>query len=65
MPVDDFNYVWSEYNGNWIKINDPNEAPYDTWEWNEEILQWITPLNPPNDGNSYLWDEETVNWKEQ
>jgi hypothetical protein len=62
MPIDDFNYIWSEYDGNWIKINDPNEAPYDTWEWNEEILQWITPLNPPNDGNSYLWDEETQNW---
>ena len=30
---------------------------------NKDIVsEWAAPIDYPNDGNSYLWDEETVNW---
>ncbi len=25
---------------------------------------WDAPVDKPNDGKSYLWDEETLSWKE-
>ena len=24
--------------------------------------EWAAPIDYPNDGNSYIWDEESVNW---
>lgn len=38
--------------------------PYESWTLNEESCLWEAPVAYPDDGNSYLWDEETQNWIE-
>lgn len=34
----------------------------DSWVLNEETCLWEPPIPYPNDGNSYVWDETTINW---
>jgi hypothetical protein len=36
--------------------------PYESWTLNEDTCLWESPVTIPEDGNSYLWDEETKNW---
>ena len=38
--------------------------PYDSWVLNEDTCLWDAPVLYPQDGNDYLWDEETINWKQ-
>ena len=33
-----------------------------TWLWNEEAVSWVAPVDPPNDGFPYIWDETTNGW---
>lgn len=37
--------------------------PYENWLLDENSAQWVSPVEYPNDENSYEWDEETSNWK--
>ena len=39
--------------------------PFESWTLNEESCIWEAPVAYPDDGNLYLWDEETLNWIEQ
>jgi len=36
--------------------------PFESWVLNEDTCLWESPVAIPEDGNSYLWDEETKNW---
>ncbi len=36
--------------------------PFESWTLNEDTCSWESPVAIPEDGNSYLWDEETKNW---
>lgn len=36
--------------------------PFESWTLNEDSCLWESPVAIPDDGNSYLWDEETQNW---
>jgi len=37
--------------------------PFESWTLNEETCLWESPIPYPDDTeNSYLWDEETLNW---
>jgi hypothetical protein len=38
--------------------------PFNSWILNEETCLWNAPVSFPEDGKSYLWDEETLSWKE-
>ena len=38
--------------------------PFDSWLLNEETCLWESPIEYPNDGNQYVWDESTISWKE-
>lgn len=38
--------------------------PFDSWVLNEETCLWESPIEYPNDGNEYVWDESTTSWKE-
>ena len=38
--------------------------PFDSWLLNEETCLWESPIEYPNDGNEYVWDESTTSWKE-
>lgn len=36
--------------------------PYPSWLLDEDIAQWYAPVEHPNDGNMYVWDEDTASW---
>jgi hypothetical protein len=38
--------------------------PFDSWLLNEETCLWNAPVNHPEDGKIYKWDETTTNWVE-
>lgn len=41
-----------------------SKKPYDSWVLDEDFL-WQPPVDEPNDGKLYYWDEEKLNWVEQ
>lgn len=36
--------------------------PFPSWELNETTFLWEAPVEMPDDGQMYTWDEETTNW---
>jgi hypothetical protein len=50
-------HTWDEANDRFIP-----PQPYNSWILSESAI-WEPPIPAPNDGNPYLWDEETVSWK--
>lgn len=36
--------------------------PYASWVLNEETARWLAPVDRPDDGAFYEWDEETLSW---
>jgi hypothetical protein len=36
--------------------------PFDSWVLNEETFRWECPVAYPDDGNIYIWNEETQAW---
>ena len=38
--------------------------PYDSWILIEENCRWEAPAPHPMDGKQYVWDEESLEWKE-
>jgi len=39
--------------------------PYDSWTLNEDTCQWEPPTAIPNDGEVYVWNEDTTSWDEK
>lgn len=37
---------------------------FNSWVLDEDTCTWKPPVEPPNDGKKYEWDESIVNWKE-
>jgi len=38
--------------------------PYQSWILNESTFLWEAPVQMPDDGKLYQWDEQTKNWQE-
>jgi hypothetical protein len=38
--------------------------PYASWVLNETTCQWEAPTAMPDDGNLYVWNEETTSWNQ-
>ena len=38
------------------------KKPYSSWILNETTCTWEAPINYPEDGNDYIWNETTSNW---
>jgi hypothetical protein len=36
--------------------------PFTSWILDETTCQWKSPIDYPNDGNFYKWNEETLTW---
>jgi hypothetical protein len=36
--------------------------PFTSWTLDEETCLWIAPSSPPDDGNNYMWNEESQTW---
>ena len=69
------NWIQTSYNNNFRKqyagINhtyDINKdifispQPYPSWVLNSNN-DWISPIPYPEDGNRYIWNEESLNWQ--
>ena len=65
---------WHEGEQVWTITNVTDPKPYPSWtiqdiepEVESQHLKsgWAAPTPKPNDGKSYIWDEETLNWIEQ
>ena len=37
--------------------------PYESWTLNEETCLWDSPVPYPDDGEPYIWNEETQTWE--
>ena len=37
--------------------------PFESWLLDEDSCLWQAPVAYPNDGEQYIWDEESVSWK--
>tara|TARA_Y100000034_G_C6708703_1_gene312940 strand:- start:34 stop:420 length:387 start_codon:yes stop_codon:yes gene_type:complete len=38
--------------------------PFPSWTLDEDTCQWSAPVDYPDDGKHYAWDEATTNWVE-
>jgi len=38
--------------------------PFNSWLLNEDTCLWDAPVAMPTDDKKYVWDEESVSWKE-
>ena len=69
---------WNEEAQEWTTTLLNSKQPYPSWIIVDEDISpaefkdgtsvystWAAPVEKPNDGKSYLWDEETVNWIEE
>ena len=47
-------------------INDVFYAPkpFNSWTLSETTWLWTAPVAYPDDGKTYVWNEETTNWQE-
>ena len=36
--------------------------PYESWTLNETTCLWEAPVELPDDGQEYIWNEGTTNW---
>jgi len=57
------------YAGIGFTYDDTNDVfyapqPYPSWSLNNTTWLWEAPTPMPTDGKLYMWDEETLNWKE-
>ena len=43
--------TWAEMNG------------YASWVFNEEQCCFLPPVDPPQDGQRYMWNETNLNWE--
>ena len=69
---------WHEGEQEWATSQPPSHKPYPSWiivdkdispgvfqDGTSIYADWGAPVDYPNDGKSYLWDEETLNWIEK
>lgn len=55
------NYFYDEIRDAFIP---PKSDNIKSWILSEESCTWISPIPYPNDNKSYIWDENTISWKE-
>lgn len=74
---DEFLWIQTSYNSNFRKnyagigmtYDSVRNAfippkPYPSWTLVEATCQWEAPVDYPDDGKEYIWNEETTNWVE-
>lgn len=47
------------------RVNDVfySPSPYPSWILNNSTWLWEAPVAYPQDGKTYVWDEENISWK--
>ena len=57
-----YNYAAVGYSYNALRDAFIPPKPYPSWLLNEETCQWYPPVEMPQDGLLYTWDEITKSW---
>lgn len=70
-------WIQTSYNNNFRKryagigyIYDENldvflfPKPFESWILNNATLEWESPIEYPNDGKEYIWNEDNLSWCE-
>jgi hypothetical protein len=58
------NYAGIGYSYDSVKDAFIPPQPFASWILNENLCLWEAPINSPQDGKQYNWDEETLSWIE-
>ena len=63
------NNIRANYAGIGYTYDDVNDVfyspePFVSWILNEETWKWEAPIPYPEDGNTYIWDEDNLEWVE-
>ena len=45
-----------------IKVLAQNATHPASWIWNEELVSYVAPSNPPDSNRPYMWNESTRQW---
>jgi len=63
-PVErpDRGHLWDEASTSWIKPSKPFASH--VWLQVDGAGYWVAPVDYPQDGNIYHWDEDTTSWVE-
>ncbi|MGA0927382.1 MAG: hypothetical protein ACO3RW_09305, partial [Burkholderiaceae bacterium] len=40
------------------------QKPYNSWVLDESTTEWCPPVEKPNDGLRYVWDEQILGWRD-
>jgi len=49
----------------WDKDKDyfiPPKPSYDSWIFDEDVCEWVAPVNWPDYDKEYVWNEDTISW---
>ena len=38
--------------------------PFPSWTFDEATVLWVAPVPKPDDGQPYLWNEDTLGWEQ-
>jgi hypothetical protein len=50
-------YTYDEYRNAFIP-----KKPFNSWTLNENTCNWESPVEKPQDNNTYFWNESTLTW---
>jgi hypothetical protein len=45
-----------------VTLTPSKERPFKSWKFNKDLNVWEPPVNHPNDGLPYMWDENNLSW---
>lgn len=69
LPADDQSKAYRKnYAGIGYTYDEQRDAfipprPFDSWNLNEDTCVWESPVPYPEDGELYVWNEETTSWE--
>ena len=56
------NYAGTGYTYDETKDAFIPQKPFNSWTLNETTCKWEAPVAYPDDGQKYIWNEETTTW---
>ena len=58
------NYAGIGYTYDEVRDAFISPKPFESWVLDENSCCWKSPVNHPNDGNFYKWNEQTLSWEQ-
>lgn len=39
------------------------QKPFDSWTWDADLNDWVSPVAMPVDGQTYVWNDNDMRWE--